>query len=176
MAIQAGARHAVHVYNAMRPFSHRETGVLGAILTSTEVTAELIADGVHVDAAAIRLLLASKGARHTILVSDATSATGMLDGKYRLGTFEVTVYGGVSRNSEGRLAGSTLTLDRALRHVVSLGVPLRDTVQMLTLNPARLLNLENRKGILVPGADADLVLLDDSLQVTQVVVRGIGLT
>jgi N-acetylglucosamine-6-phosphate deacetylase len=174
-AISGGARHAAHVFNAMRPFSHRETGVLGAILSSPGVTAELIGDGVHVDDAAIRILLAAKGTQSVILVSDGIAATGMPDGKYRLGTFEVNVANGVARNSEGKLAGSTLTLDRALRHMVTLGIPLHEALPMLTANPARLLGLEQRKGNLVPGADADLVLLDDQLNVTGVMTRGIGL-
>ncbi|MFZ0967546.1 MAG: N-acetylglucosamine-6-phosphate deacetylase, partial [Candidatus Acidiferrales bacterium] len=84
-AIQHGARHAVHVFNAMRPFSHRDTGVLGAVLTHREVTAELIADGVHVDSPAIQILLASKGTDRILLVSDGIAATGMPDGNYRLG-------------------------------------------------------------------------------------------
>lgn len=174
-AISQGARHAAHVFNAMRPFAHRDTGVLGAILTSPAVTAELIADGVHVDDAAIRILLAAKGTRGVILVSDGIAATGMPDGRYRLGTFEVNVAGGVARNSEGKLAGSTLTLDRALRHIVALGISLREALPMLTANPARLLGLERTKGNLIPGADADLVLLDDQLNVAGVMTRGIGL-
>ena len=174
-AIEKGARHAVHVFNAMRPFSHRETGVLGAVLTATNVSAELIADGVHVDAPAMRLLLAAKGAGHVVLVSDGTAATGMPDGKYRLGTFEVSVVGGVCRNAEGKLAGSALTLDRALRNVVALGASLADAVRMLTLNAARLLGLEHCKGVLAPGADADLVLLDANLEVVGVMTRGAGL-
>jgi N-acetylglucosamine-6-phosphate deacetylase len=171
-AIARGARHAVHVYNAMRPFSHRDAGVIGAVLTSPEVTAELIADGVHVDEAAMRILLQAKGVDRMILVSDGTAATGMPDGKYTLGTFEVTVAGGVCRNTEGKLAGSTLTLDRALRNIVALGVPLADAARMLTLNPARLLGLEGKKGVLRPGADADIVLLDESLRVRNVWARG----
>ena len=83
----------------MRPFAHRETGVMGAVLTSPNVTAELIADGVHVDDAAMRVLLAAKGPRGVILVSDGTAATGMPDGKYKLGTFEVRVAGGVARTA-----------------------------------------------------------------------------
>ena len=102
----------------MRPFSHRDTGVLGAVLTHREVTAELIADGVHVDSPAIQILLASKGTDRVILVSDGIAATGMPDGNYRLGTFDVMVSDGVARNADGKLAGSTLTLDRAVRHVV----------------------------------------------------------
>jgi len=170
--IARGAHHAVHVYNAMRPFSHRDSGVIGAVLTTPEVTAELIADGVHVDETAMRLLFQAKGAAGVILVSDGISATGMPDGKYNLGTFEVTVSGGVCRNSEGKLAGSTLTLDRALRNIVNLGVPLADALRMLTLNPATLLGVEFKKGSLRPGADADILLLDESLNVTQTWTRG----
>src|SRR5262249_29006824 len=140
-AIARGARHAVHVYNAMRPFSHRDSGVVGAVLTSQEVSAELIADGVHVDEAAMRLLLQAKGAGGVVLISDGISATGMPDGMYKLGQFEVTVSGGVCRNAEGKLAGSTLTLDRALRNILSLGASLGDAVRMLTANPAGLLGL-----------------------------------
>jgi len=174
-AIAHGARHAVHVYNAMRPFSHRDSGVIGAVLTSPEVSAELIADGVHVDEAAVRLLLKAKGAGHVILISDGISATGMPDGDYQLGDIQVTVSGGVCRNAEGKLAGSTLTLDRALRNIVALGTSLGDAVRMLTLNPATLLGLEFKKGSLRAGADADIVLLDDGLQITGVWTRGIAI-
>src|SRR5487761_385796 len=174
-AIFRGARHAVHVFNAMRPFSHRETGVLGAVLTDDRVTAEIIADGVHVDDPALRLLLAAKGPDLVILVSDGTAATGMRDGSYRLGTFDVTVSGGVCRNREGKLAGSTLTLDRALQHMVRLGVPLLEAVRMGTLNPARRVGIEKRKGVLAVGADADLVLLTPELKVASVYTRGVSL-
>ena len=173
-AIARGAHHAIHTYNAMRPFSHRDAGVIGAVLTSPEVTAELIADGVHVDETAMRLLLQAKGVGGVILMSDGISATGMPDGKYKLGGLEVTVSGGVCRNSEGRLAGSTLTLDRALRTVVGHGTSFRDALQMLTLNPARLLGFEHKKGVLQAIADADVVLLDVALQVTQVFTRGMA--
>jgi N-acetylglucosamine-6-phosphate deacetylase len=173
--IAHGVRHAVHVYNAMRPFSHRDSGVIGAVLTSPEVSAELIADGVHVDETAMKLLLQAKGAGGVILISDGTSATAMPDGKYMLGGFEVTVSGGVCRNSEGKLAGSTLTLDRALRNIVALGATLADAVRMLTLNPASLLGIEFKKGSLRAGADADILLLNESLQVTNVWTRGTAL-
>ena len=173
--IAHGAHHAVHVYNAMRPFSHRDSGVIGAVLTSSEVTAELIADGVHVEEAAMRILLQAKGAGGVILISDGLSATGMPDGKYMLGKLEVTMSGGVCRNSEGKLAGSTLTLDRALRNVVALGIPLQDALRMLTANPAKLLGIQFKKGALRTGADADIVLLDENLQVTNVWTRGVPL-
>jgi N-acetylglucosamine-6-phosphate deacetylase len=174
-AIEAGASHAAHVFNAMRPFSHRETGVIGAVLTSPKVSAELIADGVHVDEAAIRMLVSLKTPERVILVSDGMSATGMPDGKYQLGMFVVKVSGGVARNTEGKLAGSTLTLDRALRNMVALGVPLAAALRMVTANPARQIGLGARKGVLTPGADADLVFLDDKLEVSGVMTRGAGL-
>jgi N-acetylglucosamine-6-phosphate deacetylase len=173
-AFHQGVHHAIHMFNAMRPFSHRDAGVIGAVLTSPGVTAELIADGVHVEETAMRLLLQAKGARGVILISDGISATGMPDGKYMLGAIEVTVTGGVCRNAEGNLAGSTLTLDRALRNIVGLGASLTDTLRMLTLNPARLLGIESKKGSLREGADADIVFLDDALNITQVWTRGLS--
>src|SRR5258708_7926837 len=124
---------------------------------------------------ATRVLLQAKGTGRVILISDGLSATGMPDGKYMLGSFEVTMSGGICRNSEGKLAGSTLTLDRALRNVVALGIPLPDAVRMLTANPAKLLGIEFKKGALRIGADADIVLLDENLQVTNVWTRGLPL-
>jgi len=97
----------------------------------------------------------------------------MPDGKYMLGDFEVTVSGGVCRNSEGKLAGSTLTLDRALRNIVKLGASVGDALRMLTLNPATLLGMQYKKGSLRVGADADVVLLDEGLNVARVYTRGI---
>lgn len=173
-AIASGTRHATHVYNAMRPFTHRDPGVIGAVLTSPEVSAELIADGIHVDEVAMKILLQAKGAGRVILISDGISATGMPDGKYMLGGMEVTVTQGVCRNAEGKLAGSTLTLDRALRNIVALGVPFAEAVRMLTLNPAKLLGIEFKKGALRTGADADIVLLDETLHVRQVWTRGVA--
>jgi N-acetylglucosamine-6-phosphate deacetylase len=145
------------------------------VLTSPEINAELIADGVHVEEGAMKLLLQAKGAERVILVSDGLSATGMPDGKYMLGDFEVIVTNGVCRNAAGILAGSTLTLDRALRNIVNLGVSLPDAVRMLTLNPASLLGIEFKKGSLRAGADADILLLDESLHLGGVWARGIAL-
>src|SRR5580704_9863406 len=176
-AIQAGARHTVHFYNAMRPFSHRDPGIIGAVLTEPDVTAEVIADGIHVAGPAIQVLLGTKGFDTVLLASDATAATGMPDGNFRLGNFEVVVKDGVCRNAEGKLAGSTLTLDRALRYIVALGVPLVDAVRMATILPARRLGLAGKKGILAVGVgtDADLVVLTPDLRVVGVMARGAGL-
>src|SRR6266404_3374884 len=173
-AIAHGAHHATHAYNAMRPFSHRDPGVIGAVLTSPEVNAELIADGIHVDEIAMKVLLQAKGPERVVLISDGTPATGMPDGKYKLGGIDVTVVNGVCRDADGKLAGSTLTLDRALRNIVALGVPLANAVRMLTLNPATILGIEFKKGALRTGADADILLLNEALQVTRVWTRGIS--
>jgi len=171
-AIDHGARHATHVFNAMRPFHQRDAGVLGAVLTDTRVTAELIADGVHVDSGAMRLLLGAKGAESIVLVSDGTAATGMPDGSYRLGTHNVTVRDGICRNADGQLAGSTLTLDHAVRMAVSLGVPLLAAVRMATAQSAARLGLPSKR-ILAPGADADFIVLSPALEVQRVGRRGI---
>jgi N-acetylglucosamine-6-phosphate deacetylase len=175
-AIKRGVTHAAHVFNAMRPFSHRDTGVIGAVLTHSGVTAELIADGHHVDSPAVEILLHSKGLEGVLLVSDGTAATGMRNGNYRLGNFEVSVADGVVRNSEGKLAGSTLTLDRALKHIVALGVPPIEAVRMVTLQPARRLGLGGKKGVIAVGADADIVILEPDLRLAGVMTRGAGLT
>lgn len=173
--VQAGARHATHTFNAMRPFNHRDPGVIAAVMTDPEVTAEIIADLVHVAAPAIQVLLGTKGFDTVLAISDGIAATGMPDGTYRLGTMTVTVRDGVCRNSEGKLAGSTLTLDRALRNLVSLGVPLADAVRMATILPARRLGIAGKKGIIAVGSDADLVVLTPDLHVAGVMTHGLGL-
>jgi N-acetylglucosamine-6-phosphate deacetylase len=180
-AITAGATHAVHTFNAMRPFAHRECGILGAVLTDDRLLAEVIADGVHVSAPALRLLLRAKGATHIILVTDGTSATGMGEGRYRLGEIDILVEKDtptgalVCRNAEGKLAGSVLTQDRAVRNMAAFtGASLREAVTMATWNPARLLGVENRKGCLRPGADADVVVLEPDGTVAGVMARGHG--
>lgn len=172
-AIAAGATHAVHFYNAMRPFGHRDSGIIGAVLTDDRVSAELICDGVHVEPTAIRLLVKSKGLGRVILVSDSLSGAGMPDGNYRLGNFTVHVAGGVCRTVEGNLAGSTITLDAAVRSLAAFtGESYQTCLACATLNPARLLGIEKQKGVIAPGADADLAVLDKNHYVTQTYVRG----
>ncbi len=172
-AIAAGATHAVHVYNAMRPFLHRDPGILGAVLTDDRVSAELICDGVHVDPVAVCLLVRSKGTERVILITDSLSCNGMPDGSYPLGEFMVQVGGGVCRAVGGVLAGSTLTLDAALRNLASFtGLSYERCLPCATLNPAKILGLEKHKGVIAPGADADLVVLDRNYFVTQTYVRG----
>ena len=172
-AIDAGATHATHLYNAMRPFSHRDPGIIGAALTDDRVSAELICDGVHVNPAAVRLLLRAKGPERVILVSDSLSAAGMPDGKYKLGSLTIQVVSGVCRTAEGALAGSTLTLDTALRNLSAFaGIPYRQCLCCATLNPAKILGIEKQKGVIAPGVDADIAILDQNYYVMQAYVRG----
>jgi len=173
-AIAAGATHSIHTYNAMRAFSHRDPGILGAVLTDDRVSAELISDGVHVDPVAICLLVRAKGLERVILITDALSCAGMPDGHYPLGEMTVEVHGGACRSTAGTLAGSVLTLDRALQNFSRFtGLDYARCLPCATLNPARLLGLEKQKGVIAAGADADLVVLDESYAVVEVFVRGV---
>jgi N-acetylglucosamine-6-phosphate deacetylase len=173
-AFDAGARHATHLFNGMRPFHHREPGVIGAALDRDDVTCELICDGEHVDPAAIRLVHRLKGAGRSVLVTDAMSAAGLGDGEYRIGDLPVRVRGGRAELADSEtLAGSTLTMGAAVRNAVRLaGLPLADALRMASATPARVLGLEGSKGALAPGFDADLVVLDDALAVTATMVAG----
>lgn len=160
IAIAAGARHATHAFNAMRPLDHREPGILGAVLTDSRVTAEVIADGVHVHPDIVKLLVQSKSVDGVLLVTDAISATGMGDGTYHLGKFDVEVRGNRCE-FEGRLAGSVLTLDRAVRNVSKFAsIGSHAAVQMASLNPARLLGLTDR-GDIRTGMIADINVLNN---------------
>jgi N-acetylglucosamine-6-phosphate deacetylase len=169
-AIEAGARHAVHVFNAMRPLHHREPGVIGAVLDSDAVTCEVIADGHHVHPAAVRLLVRAKGPGRTTFVTDAIEAAGQPDGTYRLGDEPVEVRGGRAVTRTGALAGSTLTMDAAVRNACAWGVPLADALEMAATTPARVLGL--RKGRIAPGYDADLAVLDADLRVVTTIMGG----
>lgn len=170
--IAAGADHATHTFNAMRPLDHREPGILGAVLSEDRITADIIADGIHVDPSLVKLFLRAKGAEQAILITDAISATGMGDGTYNLGGLVVEVKGDRC-DFEGKLAGSVLTLDRAVRNVMSFaGWKLQQAIRLATYNPARLLGMTERKGMIIPGADADLVILNGEGKVVETFVGG----
>jgi len=170
--VDLGICYAVHTFNAMRAFSHRDPGVVGAVLTDDRVFAEIIADGIHVAPSAVRLFARAKGRERVLLVTDAISAMDMPDGAYVLGTGTVNVVNGVCRDAEGRLAGSTLTQELALRNFARwTGWSVEDAVLGLTLNPARALKLE-RKGMLEPGADADVVIMDTTFRIMKTFVKG----
>ncbi|MGA2204065.1 MAG: N-acetylglucosamine-6-phosphate deacetylase [Terriglobales bacterium] len=170
--IAAGARHATHTFNAMRPLDHRSPGILGAVLTDRRVNADIIADGVHLDPAIVKLVSNAKGPEQTVLITDATSATGMPDGRYRLGSFEVDVRDGKCM-ADGRLAGSVLTMDRAVRNLARFAEwDLRQAVAAASQNPARAARIAN-KGVLAAGADADFVVLSPEGEVLRTFLGGV---
>jgi len=172
-AIAAGATVATHLSNAMRPLHHRDPGAIGALLDCSAVTIELIADGVHVHPAFLRLVMAAAGFERIALISDAMPAAGGVDGDYLLGKLEVTVVDGAARLlAGGALAGSTLTLDKALRYIVMHGgAGLADAMTMLATTPARTMGLDDR-GAVEAGKRADLLVLGPRLDVEAVMVRG----
>jgi N-acetylglucosamine-6-phosphate deacetylase len=173
-AVVAGARAVTHAFNAMRPLHHREPGMAGAALALDDLTCEVICDGVHVHPAAVRLLHRAKGARRAVLVTDAIAAAGGADGEYRLGARPVTVRDGrATLPGTDTLAGSVLTMDRAVRNAVQrCGVPLEDAARMAATTPAELLGLGDRLGVLAPGRDADVAILDADLELAGVLARG----
>ncbi|MGA9799824.1 MAG: N-acetylglucosamine-6-phosphate deacetylase [Terriglobales bacterium] len=170
----AGARHATHTFNAMRPLEHRDPGILGEVLTDSRLTADIIADGIHLDPVIVKLFLKAKGADAAVLITDATAATGMPDGRYRLGSLEVDVKDGRCM-AGGRLAGSVLVMDRAVRNVMKFAQwDLQQAVRLATLNPARVTGMRDL-GLLTVGAVADLVVLSPGGEVRNTMVRGAGI-
>jgi N-acetylglucosamine-6-phosphate deacetylase len=173
-AIEAGLRHVTHTYNGMRGLHHREPGVVGAALVHGELTCEIIADGIHVHPAAVKLVARAKGPGGTVLMTDAMRASGLPDGHYELGGQHVIVTCGAARLDTGVLAGSTLTMDNAVRNMVKFaGIPVHAAISMASSTPARLIGLAGRKGRIEPEMDADIVLLDaETLQVRATLVMG----
>jgi N-acetylglucosamine-6-phosphate deacetylase len=185
-AIDAGATHATHLFNGMRPPHHREPGAVGALLDRAEVSCEVIADGVHLDDIVVRLTARAAGPGRLVLVSDAMAAAGMPDGRYQLGSMRVTVAGGVARLLEdfgepgpagavtvpGAIAGSTATLASVVRHAIAAGLPVTDVAAAASTTPARVLGLAGRTGTLRPGLAADLVLCDDDFRARAVMRHG----
>ena len=170
--IAAGARHATHTFNAMRPLDHRGPGILGAVLTDSRLSADIIADGVHLDPAIVKLFASAKGLDQTVLITDATAATGMPDGRYHLGSTEIEVKDGKCM-SDGKLAGSVLTMDTAVRNLARFaGWSLSQAVAAASRNPAQVARLSS-KGSLKVGADADFVALNSSGDVLRTFVGGV---
>jgi N-acetylglucosamine-6-phosphate deacetylase len=172
--VRAGARHATHTFNAMRPLDHREPGILAEVLTDPNVTADIIVDGIHVAPSVVRLFLKAKGIEGSVLITDATAAAGMPEGRYQLGTMMVDVKNGMC-TIDGKLAGSVLTMDRAVRNVMEFGSwSLRHAVRAATLNPARAAGLADHYGALASGAEASFVVLSLAGDVRKTIVRGKG--
>ncbi|MGY4707679.1 N-acetylglucosamine-6-phosphate deacetylase [Candidatus Bipolaricaulota sp. J31] len=171
-AIAAGASRATHLFNAMPPLHHRHPGAVAACLESRGVYLELIADLVHVSAPMLRLTWRLAGPQRVVLITDSIPAAGLPNGDHSLGGLRVRVQDGVPRLEDGTLAGSTLTMDRAVRNAVSLGVSLQEALVMASYTPAKACG-EGRMGLLRPGNRADLVVLDpEDLRVERVYIGG----
>lgn len=170
--IKNGVSHATHLFNAMTPFNHRDPGAVGAILNSN-ITAECILDGIHIHYASLDIALKIKSSDKIILITDAMSACCMKDGKYSLGGQEVIVKDSAARLNNGVLAGSVLTLDKAVRNVKNnLNIPLYEIIKLLTINPSKVCGTDSTKGIIKENYDADLILFDEDINIKHVFVNG----
>jgi len=169
-----GVSHATHLYNAMSGFDHREPGVVGAVLDSDDITAELIADGVHVHPVALRLAVARKGPERICLVTDSIIATGVGDGVYTWGEGKIEVQGSrATIRGSGILAGSILTLNAAVKNMIGwTDVTINQAINMASLNPARVLGVEEEIGSIHIGKLANLVVLDKNFQIVDTILRG----
>jgi len=169
--VRAGARHATHTFNAMRPLDHRDPGILGEVLTDRELSADIIADGIHVAPEVIQIFLRSVGFERSVLITDAMAAAGMPDGTYQLGPIQVEVKDGKC-TSNGSLAGSVLTMDRAVRNIKRFSHwTLREAVRAATLNATRAVGLAQH-GELAPGAEANIIVLSPDGEIRRTIVRG----
>jgi N-acetylglucosamine-6-phosphate deacetylase len=174
-AVQAGARHATHTFNAMRPLDHRSPGIIGEVLSDDTMTADIIVDGIHVSPEVVKLFLRAKGPERAVLITDAISATGMPDGRYQLGPIQVDVKDGKATAGDS-LAGSVLTMDRAVRNVTQFSNwTLAQAVRAATLNPAQAVGLSAKFGRLAVGTEASFVVLSSAGDVLKTIVGGRGL-
>jgi N-acetylglucosamine-6-phosphate deacetylase len=172
-ALQGSFTHVTHTFNAQRGFHHREPGVFGAVLTSDEVTAELIADTIHVHPGAMKLLVRCLGSNRVVLITDAIAAAGLPDGEYGVVGQAVTVKEGQARLADGTLAGSTAKLNECVRNVnQKVDVPLLDAVKMASLNPARAMGFADRLGSIAVGKDASVTVIDEQVNVYLTMVKG----
>ncbi|MFZ2054207.1 MAG: N-acetylglucosamine-6-phosphate deacetylase [Candidatus Aminicenantales bacterium] len=173
-SFERGITHATHLYNAMSGFLPREPGVIGAVLDSGGVTAELIADGIHVHPAALRLAIRQKGIDRICLITDSLNAAGLGEGEYRVGGLDVVVRNGQARLKEsGALAGSILTLNQAVKNVIDwTGVSVPQAVRMASLNPARVLGLDSHMGSIEGGKLANLAVFDRDFSIVTTILRG----
>lgn len=171
--IRNGAAASTHTFNAMRLLHQHEPAIMGAVIES-DIYCEAICDGRHLHPGTVRFLIKCKGLDRVVAVTDSIMAAGLPDGNYKLGVNDVVVVDGDAKLAVGGTrAGSTLTTGQALRNLVKFtGRPLAQLVPLLTANPARLIGMDRTKGFIAPNMDADLVLLDDDLQVTTTIVGG----
>ena len=171
-AFRLGARQVTHLFNGMPPFSHRAPGVVGAALDTPLCNVELICDGVHIHPSVVRAVFKMFGPKRVILISDTMRAAGMPDGDYTLGGQDVTVKGKYATLADGTLAGSVTDLMSCMKTAVSFGIPLADAVRAAAVNPAKAIGIFSRAGSLEPGKRANVVILDENLDVKDVFFRG----
>jgi N-acetylglucosamine-6-phosphate deacetylase len=172
-AVAHGVTHLTHSYNAMQPLGHRELGTIGAAMTLPQISCELIADNIHVHPAAQKILVDIKTPSGVILVTDAIRAAGLPDGNYELDDRSISIQDGAVRLPDGTLAGSVLTMERALQNVCSsTNRSLEELWIMSSLNAARAIGVSAQKGSLEVGKDADLVILDESFNVRSTIIQG----
>jgi N-acetylglucosamine-6-phosphate deacetylase len=172
-AVEHGLTQLTHSYNAMQPLGHRELGTIGAAMALPQIQCELIADNIHVHPAAQKILVDVKTPSGVILVTDAIRSAGLPDGEYMLDARPIQIRDGAVRLTDGTLAGSVLTMERALQNVcASTGRPLEEMWVTSSLNAARAIGISARKGSLEIGKDADFVLLDDSFEVSMTIIQG----
>ncbi len=172
-AVELGLHQATHTFNGMPGLNHRAPSAIGAVLSDDRIWAQMIPDGVHLHPAIVRMLIKAKGVERTIVITDAIRATGMPNGDYALGDQMVHVKDGIARTDAGGLAGSTLTMDQALRNVMEFAdLSLSQALPMLTRVPATSIGLHHQKGVIAPDFDADIVALDESYQVRLTMVAG----
>lgn len=172
-AVERGLTQATHTFNGMPALHHREPGVVGAVLTERRIYAQIIADGIHLHPAVVKLVLFAKGAERTVLITDAVRAAGAEDGRHQLGDQLITVKDGIARTDTGSLAGSTLTMDAALRNACAFsGLTLADILPSATSTAAESLGLSDQIGSIKPGAFADIVFIDDALRPQMTMVAG----
>lgn len=170
--INCGCSHATHLFNAMTGFAHREPGVVGAVFDSP-ITTETISDGIHISYPSLRTAYKVKGTDKVLLITDAMMACSMPDGMYSLGGQDVVVKNGAARLKDGTLAGSILTLDKAVKNVYNnSNYDLFEVVKMATYNAAKHCKVENKKGLIKEGYDADLLLFDKDIDIKHVIING----
>lgn len=172
-AVDCGANLCTHLYNGMNPLHHRDPGVVGAALYDDRMMVEFIADTIHLNVNTLKMTAKIKGYDKCILISDAMSAACSEDGMYKLGGLDVTVKDGSARLSDGTLAGSIIMVADAVKNMTALGLPRDKVLQMATVNPAKMIGADSYKGKIQKGYDADMVLLDDEMNVVKVFAKGI---
>ncbi len=171
-AFENGATHVTHTFNAMNPLHHREPALVGAAVENDNVFCEVISDGFHLHPSIVRLLYRALGPDRMVLISDAISPLGAPDGEYISGGMKVFVKNGEARLADGTIAGSTTDLMSGMKRAISFGIPMEDAIKMATLTPARASGMDKDRGSITVGKKADLVLLDEKLDITAVIYKG----